>query len=92
MTTEKRLETKLREEVKAYGGIALKFSSSSHTGIPDRMLLLPGGRIIWVEVKSPGKTPTPIQEIAIKKLRLLGFWVEVVDSEEKLQTLLIQMQ
>jgi hypothetical protein len=89
--TEKAIETKLREEVKKSGGLALKFSSSYYTGIPDRIILLPGGKIIFVELKAPGKKPTPIQEVAIRKLRGMDFWVEVVDSCQTLEQLITEI-
>lgn len=88
MTTEKRLEKKLREAVKKMGGQALKLYSMSVTGLPDRMVLMPGGRIWFVELKSEGAKPTPSQESFHKKLRGLGFWVEVISTDEQLQDFL----
>lgn len=54
---EKLLERKLREEVKKLGGIALKFTSPFYTGMPDRIILMPGAKTRFVELKSPGKKP-----------------------------------
>lgn len=79
---EKTLEKKLREGVKKLGGLALKFSSPTFTGMPDRLVLLPGGRVKWVEVKTTGKKPTPRQLAVHNQLERLGFPVWVVDSED----------
>ena len=85
--SEKYLERKLCAEVKAMGGIAYKFVSPGRRGVPDRMCVLPGGRVVFVELKSYGKKPTPLQEIEIGRLKDLGFEVFVIDSTEKLEVL-----
>lgn len=81
---EKLLEKKLREDVKKLGGLALKFSSSTYTGMPDRIVLMPG-HVYFVELKSTGKTQTPVQKRVVKILNGLeqDFWL--IDSEEGLQ-------
>jgi hypothetical protein len=81
---EKKLETNLFKLVKKLGGYALKFFCLSFTGMPDRIVLMPGGRIWFVEVKDTGKKPSPRQEFVIGWLRKLGFEVWIIDSEEKL--------
>lgn len=50
--------------------------------MPDRIILLPQGRIVFVELKAPGKKPRPIQKYRIKELKALGFRVEIIDSIE----------
>lgn len=82
MAAESKLETKLKKRTEAEGGWCVKLLSNYITGLPDRLLLLPGGRVIFVEVKAPGKKPKRIQGIIHKRLRGLGFQVEVVDSLE----------
>jgi hypothetical protein len=79
---EKKLEKKLFKLVKDHGGYALKFFCMSFTGMPDRIILMPGGRIWFVEVKDTGKKPTPRQEFVIGWLRKLGFEVWIINSEE----------
>lgn len=86
--SEKRIEAKLREAVKSRGGIALKLLSQFHRGMPDRIVLLPGGRIHFVELKSTGKKPGLLQQKAHKYLRSLGFDVVVIDSTSALQDFL----
>ena len=58
---EKQLEQKLVRAVKVADGICPKFVSPGTDGMPDRMILLQGGRIGFVEVKAPGKKPRPLQ-------------------------------
>ena len=91
MSNEKLLERKLREAVAKAGGWAVKFWAVSISGFPDRIILLPQGRVSFVELKSTGKKPTAIQQAIIIKLRNLGFEVYVIDSEELLQQFLNQL-
>ena len=77
---ERDLEQRLRIEIRARGGLALKFISPSMVGVPDRLILLRGGRVWFVEMKAPGRVPTPKQLKVHKMLRELGFQVLVLDS------------
>ena len=81
---EKTLEHKFVMEVKRVGGLALKFTSPGFDGMPDRLALLPGGRLAFVEVKASGKKPRPLQLARHKLLRQLGFKVYVLDSEKQI--------
>lgn len=81
---EKLLEIKVKHEVKSLGGKALKFLSNYWVGAPDRIILLPGGKTCFVEVKSTGEKLRPVQKTRRKELEKLGFKVYVVDSEESL--------
>lgn len=54
-------------------------------GVPDRLVVLPGNRIGFAELKRSGEKPRPLQKMQIKKLRDLGAFVMVVDSEEKIK-------
>jgi hypothetical protein len=78
---EKTLERKLVAAVKAMGGIAPKFISPGFDGMPDRLVLLPPGRIAFVEVKRHEEKPRPLQETRHGMLRRLGFKVYVLDDE-----------
>ena len=78
---EKIIEKKLVDAVQAMGGMALKFVSPGFDGMPDRILLLPGGKIAFVEVKAPGRKPRPLQLVRHATLRRLGFQVFVLDDE-----------
>ena len=81
---EKTLEHKFVTEVKRVGGLALKFVSPGFDGVPDRLVLLPGGRLGFVEVKAPGKRPRPLQLARHRLLRRLGFNVYVLDDERQI--------
>lgn len=82
--SEKTLEARLVREIEARGGMALKYTSQFHRGIPDRICLLPGGLCVFVELKSTGKKPTKLQVHAMQKLRELGHYAIVIDSTEGL--------
>lgn len=79
---EKTIEAALIKRVKALGGMAEKFTSPNKHSVPDRIVTLPGGRIIFVELKAPGKLPTELQLRDHAKRRALGCDVRVIDSIE----------
>ena len=85
---EKTLERILAETVKAMGGIAPKFVSPGFAGMPDRLVLLPGGKCGFVEVKRRGEKPRPLQEIRHGMLRRLGFKVYVLDDAGQIDEVL----
>ncbi|WP_088546861.1 VRR-NUC domain-containing protein [Escherichia coli] len=72
---ESLIEKHLVAEVKKAGGVAFKFVSPGHRSVPDRIVLLPGGRIVFVECKAPGKPPRADQLREHERLRALGFTV-----------------
>ena len=88
MDSEKLIEKTLNAEVKSLGGWSLKLLCQFVTGLPDRLVLLPGGVMFFVEVKSTGKKPTAVQKLVHEKLRRLGFRVEVIDSLKQLNEIL----
>lgn len=79
---ERDVEQALVRRVKALGGTCEKFTSPTKRSVPDRLITLPGGVIIFVEVKAPGKKPTPLQERDHAARRALGCDVRVVDTME----------
>ena len=81
---ENQIEAKLKQMVEKQGGIAPKFVSPGLSGMPDRLVLLPGGQIAFVEVKAPDKVPRPLQEARHRMLRRLGFQVYVLDRAEQI--------
>lgn len=78
---ESILERKLKQEVEKIGGKALKFNSPGTAGVPDRLVLLPRGRALFVEMKAPGQRLRAIQAKRKKELEALGFEVYVIDSD-----------
>ena len=85
---EKQIERKLVRMTSQMGGMALKFVSPGCDGVPDRLVLLPGGKVGFVEVKAPGKKPRPLQVRRISQIRKLGFPVFVVDGMEQIEEVL----
>lgn len=78
--SEKVVERKLVEAVKANGGMCIKLLCDQLTGLPDRMCLFPNHKIVFVELKTTGRKPKRIQLFIHDKLRALGFRVEVIDT------------
>ena len=89
---EKTIEQRLVKAVKNSGGIAPKLVSPGFDGMPDRLVLLPGGKIGFVEVKAPGKEPRPLQVARHKLLRRLGFNVFVLDDPEQIGGILDEIR
>lgn len=87
--TEKWLERELVRKIEARGGLALKYSNGQTTGYPDRLVLLPGGRLVFVELKTKGRKPTKLQALRHEQLRGLGFPVFVIDCIEALNFFLL---
>ena len=78
------IEKKLIQAVRSTGGIAPKFVSPGFGGMPDRIVLLPGGHMAFVEAKAPGEKPRPLQLARHRLLRKLGFNVYVLDGEQQI--------
>ncbi len=89
---EKTIERKLVQMVKAMGGIALKFTSPGYDGMPDRLVILPEGKIAFVEVKAPEMKPRPLQVRRHEMLRRLGCRVFVLDDAEQILQIIKEIE
>lgn len=89
---EKIIEQRFAQAVRKAGGIAPKLTSPGYDGMPDRLVLLPGGKIGFVEVKAPGKTPRPLQVARHKLLQRLGFKVFVLDDPNEIGGILDEIR
>ena len=89
--SEKVLEAELRERCKALGWMCIKLTSQYQRGLPDRLILMPGGRVCFAEIKTTGKKPTALQRVTHGRLRALGYRVEVVDTTEGLDNLIVEL-
>lgn len=89
--SEKQIEHALTLMVKARGGIAPKLVSPSFAGMPDRLVLLPGGVFAFAELKAPGMKPRPLQVARHRLLRDLGFKVYVIDGIEQIGEILDEL-
>lgn len=88
---EKTLEAALIRLIQQQHGWCLKLWSVSFTGLPDRIVLLPGAKIRFVEVKSEGKKPNKRQAWVHNKLRSFGFKVYWIDTNDKLKTFIDEL-
>ena len=82
--TEKEVEQMLVKEVKRRKGRAYKFISPGINGVPDRLVLMPGGKLGFVEVKAPGKKMRPLQIKRKGELESLGFLVYCLDDPRQI--------
>lgn len=89
---EKTIEIKLKSTVNSMGGIALKFISPGFDGVPDRLVLLPHGKLAFIELKAPGKRLRPLQEKRKKQLEALDFLVFCIDGAEQIGGILDEIQ
>ena len=85
---EQEIEQQLVRAVKKMGGRAVKFMSPGFDGMPDRLVLLPGGKCGFVEVKAPGKKPRALQLVRHEMLKELGFKVYVLDAKEQIEEII----
>ena len=81
---EKDIEKKLVAEAKKRGCIPVNLLSANYNGLPDRLILSPGGKCAFIELKAPGKKPRALQLKRHRELRALGFEVYVVDDIKKI--------
>lgn len=89
---EKYIEQKLVKAVKNMGGLCLKFTSPGFDGVPDRLVLLPGKKIAFIELKAPGKKLKPLQVRRKTQLEKLGFSVYCIDNLEQIGGILDEIQ
>lgn len=90
---EKSIENVLRQAVEAEGGVCLKWTCPGHRGVPDRMILFPGGIIAFVELKRPGAKVKAggLQEWWREKLASFGFRCLEVSTVKQVQQLVFQL-
>lgn len=89
---EKTVESKLVKAVKAMGGLAPKFISPGLDGVPDRLVLLPGGKMAFIELKAPDKKLRPLQVRRKRQLESLDFLVYCMDRPEQIGVILSEIQ
>ncbi len=85
---EKDIEKKFIKAIRHVDGIALKLVSPSFNGIPDRLVLMPKGKIGFVEIKDKGKKPRALQTSRHNMLRQLGFKVFVLDDVDDIEKII----
>lgn len=85
---ERTWDRNLKNRIEKAGGWSIKLSTDFITGLPDRLILLPGGYVAFAEIKTTGQKPRKIQLFIHKKLKKLGFKVYVVDSQEDINLII----
>jgi len=85
---ECEVEKTLSLEVKKRGGIALKFISPGMSGVPDRLIMMKGERLAFVEIKAPGKKMRPLQVKRKRQFEALGFLVYCIDDKAQIGVVL----
>ena len=88
---EKTIEQKLVAAVRAAGGFCPKLTCPGTSGMPDRLILMPGGRLAFAELKAPGKKPRPLQQVMHLRLMALGFRVYVIDAPAQIEGVLYEV-
>ena len=89
---EKEVEKFLLREVKKIGGISFKFISPGNAGVPDRIVILPSGRVVFVELKTDKGKLTKLQEVQIKKISDLGADARVLRGIEGVKDFINEIQ
>lgn len=89
---EKTVEGKLTNAVRMMGGIAFKFVSPGFDGVPDRLVLLPQGKMAFIELKAPGKKLRPLQVRRKNQIGGLGFRVYCIDNPAQIGVILDEIQ
>jgi len=89
---ESTLERRLVREVEKIGGKAPKWTSTGNRGVPDRIVILPHGQTVYVEMKAPGKPLRPLQEKWARTLRGLGHHVYKIDSNDDIDRFIAEVR
>ena len=86
--SEKTLEAKMRKKIEKLGGLSFKLTALHFSGLPDRLCIFPGGALFFAEIKTTKKKPRKIQLLVHKKIRKLGFRVEVIETSQQIDNIL----
>ncbi|KGM18163.1 VRR-NUC domain-containing protein [Corynebacterium auriscanis] len=92
MALEQKLEQHLVNEVRKHGGLCWKLTSPGTAGVPDRIIILPGGRIAFIETKAPGQQPRPIQVRRHNQLKQRGAHIYTIDHPNQIPHILHEIQ
>lgn len=84
---EKEIEKKLKARLEKLGCMVLKFTSPGNAGVPDRLVLVPGGTVWFVELKRPGGKLRPLQEIWRDRIEGLNGNYRLIQSEKDIDQL-----
>ena len=82
MIKERDVERYFKAQLEKRGALVFKFVSPGQAGVPDRVVLLPGGRVVFAEMKAPGEKPRPLQRAVFARMARAGHPVYIIDSRE----------
>ena len=85
---ESTIEDHLVRRTNEIGGEVRKVKWIGRRGAPDRVVMLPGGLLYWVELKRPGQKAEPHQAREHERMRGMGQRVLIIDSFEAIEALL----
>lgn len=88
---EKEIEKYFKDQIKKQGGRTYKFVSPGNSGVPDRIVFLPGGRLFFIEIKRENEKPRALQKSQIRKLRALGQDVRVLAGIDQVEEFLSEI-
>ncbi len=88
MLLERHLEQYFSARCKKLNLLTLKLNVRYSRGWPDRIVALPDGKTLWVELKRPGSKTTPLQDRLHKELRMRGHLVHIIDSKKGIDDVL----
>lgn len=83
MKTESEIESWIDKQIRKTKGLFFKFVSPGNDGVPDRIVILPGGRIIFVELKTDKGRLSPVQKHQISRLLNLGCDCRVIKGQKE---------
>lgn len=89
---ERTIERALVKHIEAAGGKAYKFVSPGTDGMPDRIIILPGGKVSFIELKAPGQKPRPLQVRRHQQLHDLGITVHILDNTDHIDKVIHAIQ
>lgn len=88
---EKDIERFLVNSIKKLGGVAYKFVSPGNAGVPDRLIVMPGGKIYFVELKTEKGVPTVLQCRQMDRLFSIGCDVTLLQGLEQVKNFLARI-
>jgi len=89
---EKKIEKKLKEEVEKIGGLCVKLVSQNQNGIPDRLVILPDGRVYFIELKKTNGVLSKVQKYQQTRLRKLNQKVKTIWTLEEVEEFISEVQ
>ena len=88
---ESQIEARLVRMVRERGGLCYKFVSPNNPGVPDRIIITPDGRTVYVELKTEIGRLANIQQWQISEMRKRGTDVRVAKGLPAVKALVAEL-